>query len=163
MTDAKHKPRNRRDHSPKNKLRIILSRTINKKSCLLWKGTIFTNKQKLWWKYPAITYKNKTWRGNRLVLFLHTGELPSRKYALHKCDNSLCLNPKHLYWGTPKDNVRDSYSRGRARNVKVTSCPSGHPYKGDNLRIGKGNRRFCRSCAWYKNRGLAVKNKNIYE
>lgn len=33
--------------------------------------------------------------------------------VLHNCDNPACCNPKHLRWGTPKDNVDDCIKRNR--------------------------------------------------
>lgn len=33
--------------------------------------------------------------------------------ACHHCDNPICVNPTHLYVGTPLSNVRDMDSRGR--------------------------------------------------
>lgn len=36
-----------------------------------------------------------------------------RLHALHSCDNPPCVNPKHLRWGTHKENMQDKVSRGR--------------------------------------------------
>ena len=33
--------------------------------------------------------------------------------ACHHCDNPACVNPKHLYFGTPIQNVMDMVNRGR--------------------------------------------------
>lgn len=142
-------------------LNDILSKCKENKGCLEWTGYISKKKTNPLWKYPQIYALNKTWRGNRLVLFLSTGNIPEGMSALHKCDNSICLNPDHLYWGTQKQNVKDSHDRKRAKNAKVTHCPVGHKYAGKNLRMYKGE-RYCRSCNWYKNRNLKP-NKEIPE
>lgn len=33
-------------------------------------------------------------------------------YLCHACNNHKCSNPKHLYWGTPKDNHLDQVKAG---------------------------------------------------
>lgn len=30
-----------------------------------------------------------------------------RIHLCHACNNQICSNPKHLYWGTPQENRRD--------------------------------------------------------
>lgn len=37
----------------------------------------------------------------------HIGEIPKNLWVLHKCNHEWCVNPSHLYVGTPKDNTRD--------------------------------------------------------
>lgn len=39
------------------------------------------------------------------------GPVPDGLHVLHKCDNAVCCNPKHLYLGTPVDNVIDTHTR----------------------------------------------------
>ena len=41
------------------------------------------------------------------------GEIPPRSHVLHACDIPCCVNPQHLYLGTPADNARDRIVRGR--------------------------------------------------
>lgn len=31
----------------------------------------------------------------------------------HKCDTPLCINPDHLFLGTPKENTQDMIQKGR--------------------------------------------------
>ena len=51
---------------------------------------------------------------SRLSLIMHSGEIREDMYAMHKCDNPPCVNPNHLHWGTPEENVQDMTDKGRA-------------------------------------------------
>jgi hypothetical protein len=39
--------------------------------------------------------------------------MPRKLLACHKCDNRLCVNPTHIFWGTNKDNMQDALNKGR--------------------------------------------------
>ena len=45
--------------------------------------------------------------------------IPSSSKILlcHKCHNSKCSNPKHLYYGTPKENLNDQIENGTWKPV----------------------------------------------
>jgi hypothetical protein len=47
-----------------------------------------------------------------LELYGHPRPFP-KAFALHSCDNPICVNPDHLRWGTAQDNVDDAKKRGR--------------------------------------------------
>lgn len=49
---------------------------------------------------------------SRASWIIHYGYNPSLR-ILHKCDNSRCVNPYHLFLGTQADNVADMISKGR--------------------------------------------------
>jgi hypothetical protein len=45
--------------------------------------------------------------------------------VLHHCDNPKCVNPRHLFLGTQKDNVRDMDSKNRDNRPKLKGERSG--------------------------------------
>lgn len=61
--------------------------------------------------------KQRRMLANRLAWLLYHREDPGEKMACHRCDRPKCVNPKHLYLGTQKQNLDDAMHRGRF-NVK---------------------------------------------
>lgn len=58
-------------------------------------------------------------RSAHRVLWIHLfGKLPNGIWVLHRCDNPPCVNPFHLYAGTPLDNARDCTQRGRRKKIR---------------------------------------------
>lgn len=74
--------------------------------CWPWKACVVR-------RYGQLTYKNKRYRSNRLAWFLTTGKEAGSLLMCHTCDNTLCVNPKHLFLGTDKDNQEDCARKGR--------------------------------------------------
>ena len=72
------------------------------------------------WRWGACTkngYGN-THRGyaHRMSWEIHNGPVPSGMFVCHRCDNKLCVNPSHLFLGSPKDNNSDMWAKGRGAN-----------------------------------------------
>lgn len=76
--------------------------------CLLWTGRTGHG------GYGLIKYKHKSYGTHRLSLWLAKGPPPKDKpFACHACETALCIEPNHLYWGTPKENIEDAVFSGR--------------------------------------------------
>lgn len=83
-------------------------------ACWLWTGC--TNKA----GYGSIGLGGKgagNRNVNRVSWELHFGEIPKGFFVCQKCDNPSCVNPEHLFLGTPKDNMVDMISKGRKRSA----------------------------------------------
>lgn len=64
--------------------------------------------------YPKIT---KNTYLHRLIYVAFVKPLAKGLYVCHRCDNTRCINPIHLFEGTPTDNVHDMISKGRRGKV----------------------------------------------
>jgi len=71
--------------------------------------------------YGRIGVCGKTVIAHRLSWVWANGKIPKGLCVLHKCDNRPCVNPKHLFLGTKKDNTRDCIRKGRFGDTGPTS------------------------------------------
>jgi hypothetical protein len=61
---------------------------------------------------------NKVTRAHQLAWVMMNGSIPEGMLVCHTCDNPTCVNPKHLFLGTNRDNVHDMINKGRVRYRK---------------------------------------------
>lgn len=88
--------------------------------CLLWLGAVAKGNKKRD-GYGIITVGMRSERGKNRVTMSHrasyeaaNGPIPDGLSVCHRCDNSLCVNPEHLFLGTHQDNMGDMVRKGRA-------------------------------------------------
>lgn len=98
---------------------ILDSRSIPEPNsgCLLWIGHV---SQK---GYGQFHRSGKQISAHRTAYEIFVGPIPDGLLVCHRCDTPSCINPDHLFVGTPSDNIRDMIQKGRG--------------KGKNPRAGK--------------------------
>lgn len=90
-------------------------------------------------------------RAHRLSWELHNGKIPADRWVLHKCNNPACVNPDHLYLGTPKDNMQDKKRAGR-QNLWGRKVPGVQGEKNHNAQLTEAKVRQLRE--EYKKEGV---------
>jgi len=71
--------------------------------------------------YGTIAVNSRPVLAHRASYSVFVSPLLPSLFICHECDNPSCINPKHLYQGTHKDNQKD-------KKVRMRVVGESHPY-----------------------------------
>ena len=85
----------------------------NSCECWEWQAAVNPGGYGVLWNQTNTLAHRVSWE-------LNNGPIPDGSLVLHHCDNTLCVNPHHLFLGTHADNARDRIEKQRSLYVPLT-------------------------------------------
>lgn len=90
----------------------FLDKLKTSEGCMFWEfGKTSTG-------YGKVNIEGVNMKAHRAAYMLTQGNIPDGLDVCHTCDNPSCINPVHLFLGTPSDNLQDASRKGKLKRSK---------------------------------------------
>ena len=86
--------------------RLLIKTEESPSGCLIWTASYRVDGRPQFW------FEGQMRLASRVAFYLGYGVWPEHN-ACHHCDNPACVNYKHMFDGTQKENIQDMMTKGR--------------------------------------------------
>lgn len=94
----------------------FMRRVVTGPDCWLWQGPVNSS------GYGSFKLRGRVVGTHVAAYLLFVGPVPAGQWVCHGCDVRTCVNPSHLWLGSPRDNSIDRSMKLRVPHRKVTDA-----------------------------------------